>query len=402
MTAMANPPIHTFQDILDAIRWNPELGVELRQHLQDEELRNLPQTVALLAENLQQVTAAMQAMAERQDRMEADIIDIKALLAHVVERQDRMEADIVDIKALLAHVVERQDRMETDIVDIKALLAHVVERQDRMEADIVELKAGQTQSNERLGRLEVGQTQSNERLGRLEVGQTQSNERLGRLEVGQTQSNERLGRLEVGQTQSNERLGRLEVGQTQSNERLGRLEVGQTQSNERLGRLEAGQRRMEGRMGTITGTDYERRIARHFRSIANRYLALRRPQVLHSINNPQADGLAQTVEDAAESGVITHEANFDLDLADIIGCGENRQGDLLYVVAEVSETIDEYDISRALERADTVSRATGHSTLAVVIGRDISDANRRLSDRRRVSVVILDTETRPEPASPDA
>ena len=318
MTAMANPPIHTFQDILDAIRWNPELGVELRQHLQDEELRNLPQTVALLAENLQQVTAAMQAMAERQDRMEADIVDIKALLAHVVERQDRMEADIVDIKALLAHVVERQDRMETDIVDIKALLAHVVERQDRMEADIVELKAGQAQSNERLGR------------------------------------------------------------------------------------LEAGQRRMEGRMGTITGTDYERRIARHFRSIANRYLALRRPQVLHSINNPQADGLAQMVEDAVENGIITHEANFDLDLADIIGCGENRQGDLLYVVAEVSETIDEYDISRALERADTVSRATGRSTLAVVIGRDISDANRRLSDRRNVSVVILDTETRPEPASPDA
>ena len=381
MTAMANPPIHTFQDILDAIRWNPELGVELRQHLQDEELRNLPQTVALLAENLQQVTAAMQAMAERQDRMEADIVDIKALLAHVVERQDRMETDIVDIKALLAHVVERQDRMEADIVDIKALLAHVVERQDRMETDIVDIKALLAHVVERQDRMEAD---------------------IVELKAGQAQSNERLGRLEVGQTQSNERLGRLEVGQTQSNERLGRLEVGQTQSNERLGRLEAGQRRMEGRMGTITGTDYERRIARHFRSIANRYLALRRPQVLHSINNPQADGLAQMVEDATENGIITHEASFDLDLADIIGCGENRQGDLLYVVAEVSETIDEYDISRALERADTVSRATGRSTLPVVIGRDISDANRRLSDRRNVSVVILNTETRPEPASPDA
>ena len=76
MTAMANPPIRTFQDILDAIRWNPELGVELRQHLQDEELRNLPQTVALLAENLQQVTVAMPAMAERQDRMETDIVGL--------------------------------------------------------------------------------------------------------------------------------------------------------------------------------------------------------------------------------------------------------------------------------------------------------------------------------------
>ena len=76
MTAMANPPIHTFQDILDAIRWNPELGVALRQHLQDEELRNLPQTVALLAENVQQFTAAMPAMAERQDRMETDIVGL--------------------------------------------------------------------------------------------------------------------------------------------------------------------------------------------------------------------------------------------------------------------------------------------------------------------------------------
>ena len=176
----------------------------------------------------------------------------------------------------------------------------------------------------------------------------------------------------------------------------------QVQSVEPLIRPEDGQRCPEEFIDVITDAEYERRIARGFRSIAYRYLALHRPQVLYSINKPQAEALARTLEDAAENGVITHEANFDLDLADIIGCGENRQGDLLYVVAEVSETIYEYDISRALERADTVSRATGRPALPVVIGRDISDANRRLSDRRNVSVVILNTDVRPEPESPDA
>ena len=56
MTA-ANTPIATFQDILDAMAQNPELEAEMRRHLQDEELRNLPQTVARLAHSMEELTA---------------------------------------------------------------------------------------------------------------------------------------------------------------------------------------------------------------------------------------------------------------------------------------------------------------------------------------------------------
>ena len=117
MTA-ANTQIATFQDILDAMSQNPELEAEMRRHLQDEELRNLPQTVARLAQSLEELTAIVTAMVERQDRMEADIAELK-------DGQTRMEADIAELK----------------------------DGQTRMEADIAELKDGQTRMQGTLNRL---------------------------------------------------------------------------------------------------------------------------------------------------------------------------------------------------------------------------------------------------------
>ena len=104
MTA-ANTPIATFQDILDAMARNPELEAEMRRRLQDEELRNLPQTVARLAQSLEELTAIVTAMVERQDRMEADIAELK-------DGQTRMEADIADLKDDIAELKDGQTRMQ--------------------------------------------------------------------------------------------------------------------------------------------------------------------------------------------------------------------------------------------------------------------------------------------------
>ena len=128
MTA-ANTPIATFQDILDAMARNPELEAEMRRHLQDEELRNLPQTVARLAQSLEELTAIVTAMVERQDRMEADIAELK-------NGQTRMEADIAELKNGHAELKDGQARMQADIAELKDGQAELKDGQTRMQGTL--------------------------------------------------------------------------------------------------------------------------------------------------------------------------------------------------------------------------------------------------------------------------
>ena len=174
MTA-AQTPIVTFQDILDAIAQNPELKEEMRRHLQDEALRNLPQTVALLAQNLQELTAIVQAMVERQARTETDIAELKDGQARMEDRQTRMEGDIAELKDGHTRMEERQTRMEGDIAELK-------DGQTRMEGDIAELKDGQTRMEDRQTRIEDRQTRMEDRQTRMEDRQTRMEDRQTRME----------------------------------------------------------------------------------------------------------------------------------------------------------------------------------------------------------------------------
>ena len=144
-TIAARTPIATFQDILDAMAQQPELKTELRRHLQDEDFHNLPQTVAKLADSLQDLIAIVRDISLRQEQTETDIVDLKAGQARLESGQARLEAG--------------QAQHSADIADLKAVQA-------QHSADIADLKAGQA-------RLEAGQV-------RLEIGQV-------RLEAGQAQ-----------------------------------------------------------------------------------------------------------------------------------------------------------------------------------------------------------------------
>ena len=283
MTTLANPPIDTFQDILHALAQNPGLAAELRRHLHDADFLNLPQIVASLAETVEQLAVTVKEIAARQEKIEADIVDIKALLAQVIARQDKAEADIT------------------------------------------ELKDGQRQ-----------------------------------LEAGQRQ-------LEAGQRQ-------LEAGQR---------------------RLETRQGRLEGRMGTITGTEYERRIARRARGILNRFLGFHNPQILQSIHHADSGSLAAAVSNAADTGAITPQAAYDLDSADIIAVGDNRDGIAVYAVIEVSETIANHDLTRARQRAATLTTAVQADTRPVVIGKEISADHRERAAQQDIAVIILNDDDEP-------
>ena len=157
----------------------------------------------------------------------------------------------------------------------------------------------------------------------------------------------------------------------------------------RLGRLEEGQARLEGRIGDVAGTAYERRIVRHSRGFAGRYLGIKRAKILRSINVTEHETLDGLMETATEAGSVTDEQGYELDLADIIIAGSGAPGGADYAVIEVSETIDDHDVDRAHERAAILARAVSEPVTAAVIGKSVSDANRQRAARSNVTVIIM-------------
>lgn len=277
------------------------------------------------------ILAAMERQPELEDAMRRHVLSQEIL---------QLPATVAQLAIAVQSNTERLDRLEATVAqlaetakEILATIAAMSERQDRMESSIAELKAGQARHEDRLDRLEAGQAE---------------------LKAGQAS-------LEAGQAE-------LKAGQAE---------------------LKAGQIRLEGRVGDVAGTNYERRIARHARSIINRRLGLKQPATLQSINVTDHPELIAMLENAVNSSVITDHQAYILDQADLIVVARDAAGEAVYIVAEVSETIANHDIDRARERAAIMAQASGATATAIVIGREISAANRQRADANDVLVLIM-------------
>ncbi len=145
-------------------------------------------------------------------------------------------------------------------------------------------------------------------------------------------------------------------------------------------RMEARQDRMEGQLSNLTGTAYERKVARRAASAVRRYLDVRNAELVYSLANPESPHLSNLLYHATEDRLISDEQANDLEDADLILLGRNAEGELIYIVAEVSITIDDSDVDRAAQRARALQTASSVATLAVVIGTAISDANRQFGE----------------------
>ena len=143
--------INNFSDILSAMEQNPELQEAMRNHVLGEELRQLPAIVRRQGEQLAEALERLDELAAT-IRNVAEQISSYALassraITAIVERQDRVEADIAELKAA-------QGRLEASVQDMRESLARMEARQDRMENDIAELKTEQATTNRRLNRIE--------------------------------------------------------------------------------------------------------------------------------------------------------------------------------------------------------------------------------------------------------
>ena len=179
-----------------------------------------------------------------------------------------------------------------------------------------------------------------------------------------------------------ERLGRLDSNVAQLQTDMSDMKDWRAETTQRLDRI-------EGRLGNLEGAEAERRVHSDIVNIASRRLGLTRTRIIQSWIVARSPEFQDLINDAEDQNVITEEQGDHLERADIILAARRRSDrQAVHAVAEVSINVADYDVTRARERADTLSVIMGTPALALAVGGNIDPAQRELADSLGVATII--------------
>ena len=146
------------------------------------------------------------------------------------------------------------------------------------------------------------------------------------------------------------------------------LRAGQDELRAGQDELRADITRIGGHVSNLMGTGYEGTAARYADRLARRHLGLKNPAVVARAEGPNATPPLPAGDQAAEAGRISWDEADDLALSDVIVAGFTEEGEDVFVVAEISITVQHKDRENATRRADILQRATGTPSIPVAIG----------------------------------
>ena len=173
-------------------------------------------------------------------------------------------------------------------------------------------------------------------------------------------------RAEVGELRTGQEQLREEVGDLRSD--VGDLRAGQEELRAGVSELRTNVGRLGGDVSQMMGTGYEGTVARVADRLVRRELGLTSPTVVMRGFGNTATPPIPEIDQGAETGNITWKESDDLALADVIVRATRQDGSPVYVVAEISITVQERDRARAHRRAALLEKATGVTSIPVVIG----------------------------------
>ena len=287
-------------------------------------------------------------------------------------------ATVEDLERILDEYPEIRERIRRKLLtdeerELPRIVAQLAEDLRRLTEAVAE---GFAQVHREIGELKEGQERLEERQQRLEERQQRLEEGQERLEERQQQLEERQQRLEEGQQ-------RLEKGQGELGGRQQRLEESQQRLMERFQELHDSHE-------NLRGTVLEQTAARRLLPRITQELRLRRPQIVKSLDMAMPANLLDALDKAAEEDRITMDMAAAVSVTDLIMQGVSRDGaTLIYVLAEVSGTLNQHDIARARERAAALETATGQRTLAAVAAVIIPTPQQDQASAAGVSTYLL-------------
>ncbi len=176
-------------------------------------------------------------------------------------------------------------------------------------------------------------------------------------------------------------------------ERLDRLTERLDKLTERLDKLTEHITEMDSKLGQLLGDRLERRAAFRLPPRLSQRLGLRRTRAVYPVAVPPTSesSFIDSVEEAAESGLITEEQEMRLRLTDLVFHARRKtDGARVWFAVEVSGAVGARDIDRASKSAAALGTVFGEHAEAVVMGHRIRLHDHQRAEEDGVVVVIED------------
>ena len=140
----------------------------------------------------------------------------------------------------------------------------------------------------------------------------------------------------------------------------------------------------------LKGTNLEIKSVQRVQSIITQRLGLRRPVTEHSLSRPMSGEYLEALQDAEEQGKIRPHGDGEVLESDIIMRAQRiSDRETVWIVVEVSNTIDQHDITRARDRADLLHAAFSQAAMGAVAGRSTRRQEEQMAESSGVTVVLL-------------
>jgi chaperonin cofactor prefoldin len=181
--------------------------------------------------------------------------------------------------------------------------------------------------------------------------------RVADLAAAQQRTEARLEELAAAQQRTEARLEELAAAQQRTEARLEELAAAQQRTEARVEELAAALHRTTIRLDALSGDTLELRFREKGPSMLGRN-GFSRPRVL-----TDADWVSY-LDDALEAGIISSADRAELLLVDAAVRARDAEGEV-WLVVEVSSTVDVHDVDRAKRRAALLRPMTGRARPAV-------------------------------------
>ncbi len=381
--------INTSEDIIRALERDPRLLSQVRRAIMTDETLALPErfTAMLDVQNrmlaeIAQLKETQNRMLETQNGMLAEIAQLKETQNGILETQNGMLAEIAQLKetqnGLLAEVAQLKETQNGILETQNGLLAEVAqlkETQNGMLAEIAQLKETQNGILETQNGLlaEVAQLKETQNGMLAEIAQlketqngileTQNgiletqNEMLKTQNEFRATQNEILEKIaELSESQSEMKTTQNKLLETQ-NELLRRMANLET----RFQRQEHDYRNFKGNYAVIRANDYVYLIAM---SICDIRFSGTMYENLKILSKNELVALI-TVERLSALPRETRESFIGSDIAVEM---TRADGETHYMMVEVSYTCDERDATRAIAHGRLLAEATGRDVFPAITG----------------------------------
>ncbi len=141
-------------------------------------------------------------------------------------------------------------------------------------------------------------------------------------------------------------------------------------------------------LADLKGHSLEVEAGRRVSSLLIRQFGLRRPIIVHSLNHYMSEEEQESLHLAAEQEGADSDLAAEVLLTDIIIRAQNQQRETVWVAVEVSNGIDEHDITRSRDRAALLAQVHGQESMAIVAGHSIQPPDEARAKEAGVEVLL--------------